>query len=234
MQTRRPARHQSGRRDVTADRSGRSQFERVPPAMNTVAAIEPRHAAGQRLRERIFRGATLAAALVVLALLGGVAITLIKGAWPAFSHFKFGFLTTEIWNPVTDKYGALAPIYGTLVTSLIAMLLAVPISLRHRHFSHRARALVDEAAHRRRDRAAGRGAEHHLRHLGLVRARAGVAAARAALPDRMARPIARASANCSRGRPSVSASSPRARARHHGHPVHLGGHARCLRDRPAC
>ena len=97
--------------------------------MNTVAAIEPRHAAGQRLRERIFRGATLAAALVVLALLGGVAITLIKGSWPAFSHFKFAFLTTEIWNPVTDKYGALAPIYGTLVTSLLAMLLAVPISL---------------------------------------------------------------------------------------------------------
>lgn len=97
--------------------------------MNTVAAIEPRHAAGQRLRERIFRGATLAAALVVLALLGGVAITLVKGSWPAFSHFKFAFLTTEIWNPVTDKYGALAPIYGTLVTSLLAMLLAVPISL---------------------------------------------------------------------------------------------------------
>jgi phosphate transport system permease protein len=66
---------------------------------------------------------------VVLALLGGVAVTLIKGSWPAFSHFKFAFLTTEIWNPVTDKYGALAPIYGTLVTSLLAMLLAVPISL---------------------------------------------------------------------------------------------------------
>jgi phosphate transport system permease protein len=97
--------------------------------MNTVAAIEPRHAAGQRLRERIFRGATLTAALVVLALLGGVAITLIKGSWPAFSHFKLAFLTTEIWNPVTDKFGALAPIYGTLVTSLLAMLLAVPISL---------------------------------------------------------------------------------------------------------
>ncbi|HEX4675848.1 MAG TPA: hypothetical protein VH209_11000, partial [Steroidobacteraceae bacterium] len=85
--------------------------------MNTVAAIEPRHAAGQRLREKVFRGATLAAALLVLALLGGVAISLIKGSWPAFSHFGFSFLTTEIWNPVTDKYGALAPVYGTLVTS---------------------------------------------------------------------------------------------------------------------
>jgi phosphate transport system permease protein len=97
--------------------------------MNSVAAIEPRHAAGQRLRERLFRGATLAAALLVLALLGGVALALIKGSWLTFSKFGFKFLTTEIWNPVTDQYGALAPIYGTVVTSVLAMLLAVPISL---------------------------------------------------------------------------------------------------------
>ena len=97
--------------------------------MNTVAAIEPRHAAGQRLRERVFRGATLAAAILVLTLLGGVVFTLLKGAWPAFSHFGFHFLTSEVWNPVTDKYGALAPIYGTLVTSFVAMLFALPVSL---------------------------------------------------------------------------------------------------------
>jgi len=97
--------------------------------MNTVAAIEPRHAAGQRLRERIFRGATFAAAVLVLVLLGGVAFSLLKGALPAFSHFGFAFLSKEVWNPVTEKFGALAPIYGTLVTSLIAMLLAIPVSL---------------------------------------------------------------------------------------------------------
>lgn len=97
--------------------------------MNTVAAIEPRHAAGQRLRERVFRGATLAAAVLVLILLGGVAFSLLKGALPAFSHFGFAFLTKEVWNPVTEKFGALAPVYGTLVTSLIAMLFAIPISL---------------------------------------------------------------------------------------------------------
>ena len=97
--------------------------------MNTVAAIEPRHAAGQRLRERAFRGATLGAAILVLSLLGGVVVTLLKGAWPAFHHFGFEFLTSEKWNPVTDKYGALAPVYGTLVTSLIAMLFALPISI---------------------------------------------------------------------------------------------------------
>ena len=106
-----------------------SKFERVPLAMNTVAAIEPRHVAGQRLRERAFRGATLVAALLVLGLLGGVIITLLHGAWPVFSHFGLKFFTREVWNPVTDQYGALAPIYGTLITSLLAMVLAIPVSL---------------------------------------------------------------------------------------------------------
>jgi phosphate transport system permease protein len=96
--------------------------------MNTVAAIEPRHAAAQRLRERAFRAATLAAAMLVLLLLGGVALTLLAGAWPALAHFKLSFLTREVWNPVTDQYGALAPVYGTLVTSFLALLLAIPVS----------------------------------------------------------------------------------------------------------
>jgi phosphate transport system permease protein len=98
--------------------------------MNTVAAaIDPRHAAGQRLRERVFRSATFLAAILVLALLGGVAVSLLTGAWPAFAHFKLSFLTREIWNPVTEQFGALAPVYGTLVTSFLALLLAIPVSL---------------------------------------------------------------------------------------------------------
>jgi phosphate transport system permease protein len=92
-----------------------------------VAHVDAKRAARQRGGERYFRIATLAAALLVLALLGGVVVSLLRGAWPALSQFKFGFLTREIWNPVTDEFGALAPIYGTLMTSLIAMLLAVPI-----------------------------------------------------------------------------------------------------------
>ncbi|MBS0377722.1 MAG: phosphate ABC transporter permease subunit PstC [Proteobacteria bacterium] len=95
---------------------------------SSVVTIEARQAAGQRLRERVFRLATLAAALLVLLLLGGVVLSLVVGAWPALSHFKFSFLTREIWNPVTDQYGALAPIYGTLVTSALALLLAIPVS----------------------------------------------------------------------------------------------------------
>ncbi|HYM41596.1 MAG TPA: phosphate ABC transporter permease subunit PstC [Steroidobacteraceae bacterium] len=96
--------------------------------MSTAAAIDPLHAAGQRLRERLFRGATLLAALLVLTLLGGVAVALVQGAWPALAHFKLHFLTSAVWNPVTDKYGALAAVYGTLVTSFIALLIAIPVS----------------------------------------------------------------------------------------------------------
>jgi phosphate transport system permease protein len=91
-----------------------------------VAIIDPGHAAKQLIYERVFRSATLAAAVLVLLILGGVGVSLLHGAWPAVSHFKFAFVTREIWNPVTDEFGALAPIYGTVVTSLIAMLLAVP------------------------------------------------------------------------------------------------------------
>jgi phosphate transport system permease protein len=64
--------------------------------MNPAPAIDPAQAAGQRLRERMFRGATFGAALLVLLLLGGVAFSLAVGSWPAFAHFKFAFLTREI------------------------------------------------------------------------------------------------------------------------------------------
>ncbi len=82
-----------------------------------------------RLSDLVFRLVTRTSAIMVLALLGGVIIALIIGAMPAFKAFGFGFLTSQSWNPVTDQFGALAPIYGTLVTSFIAMLIAVPFGL---------------------------------------------------------------------------------------------------------
>jgi phosphate transport system permease protein len=91
-----------------------------------VAIIESGHAAKQLIYERLFKAVTLGAAILVLLILGGVAVSLIRGAWPALRHFGFEFVAREVWNPVTDEFGALAPIYGTVVTSLLAMLLAVP------------------------------------------------------------------------------------------------------------
>jgi phosphate transport system permease protein len=81
------------------------------------------------LTDSQFHALTRAAAILVLLLLGGVAVSLFLGAWPALSHFGPAFLVTESWNPVREKFGALAPIYGTLVTSAIAILIAVPIGI---------------------------------------------------------------------------------------------------------
>jgi phosphate transport system permease protein len=74
-----------------------------------------------------FRWATFLSAWLVLLLLAGVLLSLAYGAWPALETFRLGFLVTEAWNPVTEEFGALAPLYGTIVTSIIAMAVAVPI-----------------------------------------------------------------------------------------------------------
>jgi phosphate transport system permease protein len=82
-----------------------------------------------RFSDAAFHHSTRAAAVLVLVILSGVIIALINGSLPALQAFGFDFLLTERWNPVTEKFGALAAIYGTLVTSFIAMLIAVPLGL---------------------------------------------------------------------------------------------------------
>ena len=82
-----------------------------------------------RSRDRIFGGLTLTAAVFVLVLLGGVILSLVIGSLPAFQAFGFHFLTSETWNPNDDVYGALGAIYGTIVTSAIAMAIAIPVGL---------------------------------------------------------------------------------------------------------
>jgi phosphate transport system permease protein len=82
-----------------------------------------------RLGDTMFRQLTRAAAIFVLLLLSGVIVSLIQGSIPAIRTFGFGFLTNQSWNPVTEKFGALPAIYGTVLTSFIAMLIAVPVGL---------------------------------------------------------------------------------------------------------
>ncbi|MCQ8784052.1 phosphate ABC transporter permease subunit PstC [Mangrovibrevibacter kandeliae] len=77
----------------------------------------------------VFYNLTRAAAVLVLVVLVGVAISLINGSLPALQTFGFSFLWTEKWNPVTEQFGALAPIYGTVVTSIIAMIIAIPVGI---------------------------------------------------------------------------------------------------------
>jgi phosphate transport system permease protein len=82
-----------------------------------------------RLGDAIFRHLTRAAAIGVLLLLSGVIISLINGSLPAFEKFGLDFLTSSRWNPVTEDFGALPAVYGTIITSSIAMLIAVPVGL---------------------------------------------------------------------------------------------------------
>jgi phosphate transport system permease protein len=82
-----------------------------------------------RFGDLVFRYLTLAAAIVVLVLLSGVMLSLAWGSIPILRESGLSFIISQSWNPVTDKYGALPAIYGTVVTSFIAMLIAVPVGL---------------------------------------------------------------------------------------------------------
>ena len=87
-----------------------------------------------RSREAIFQGLTCAAAIGVLLILSGIIGALIIGSMPLFRASGLGFLASQSWNPVTEKFGALPAVYGTIVTSLIAMLIAVPVGLLIAYF----------------------------------------------------------------------------------------------------
>jgi phosphate transport system permease protein len=93
--------------------------------------LEDRARALARFRwsDVLFERLTMASAFAVLLLLGGVILLLVRGSIPVFQEFGFDFLTSQSWNPVTEKFGAAAPIYGTIVSSVIAMIIAVPIGL---------------------------------------------------------------------------------------------------------
>jgi phosphate transport system permease protein len=82
-----------------------------------------------RIGDRTFNILTQASAIAVLVILAGVMLSLVIGSLPAWHAFGFDFFTSQSWNPVTEKFGALPAIYGTLVTSFIAMLIGVPVSL---------------------------------------------------------------------------------------------------------
>jgi phosphate transport system permease protein len=72
---------------------------------------------------------SLLSAIVVIALLAGLIVILNIDAWPAVLKFKLGFIWNSVWDPVREVYGALPAIYGTILSSGIALLIAVPVSL---------------------------------------------------------------------------------------------------------
>ena len=92
--------------------------------------------------DRLFKTIALLSGLIVLAVLAMIAYSTTKQAWPTFVSQGLSFITSDTWNANEGQYGALAFIYGTLLVSLIALIIAVPISVGIALF-------VNEAAHRR-------------------------------------------------------------------------------------
>jgi phosphate transport system permease protein len=101
----------------------------APDMAATASLASRRRLDHQRFEDAAFRGMTRFFALGVLTLLLGIMLALAVGAVPAFRKFGWGFLASDAWNPVRENFGALPAIYGTLVTSLIAMLIGIPLAL---------------------------------------------------------------------------------------------------------
>jgi len=104
---------------MNAQRESRPLREPNPP---------PQPKAAGAWQDWVFERTTLFFAVFVLAMLLFILLALGYAAIPALEKFGFGFFTTNVWNPVKSEFGALAPIYGTLVTSLIALMIGVPVS----------------------------------------------------------------------------------------------------------
>jgi len=81
------------------------------------------------MRDARFRWITGSSAALVVLIFAGVIGSLVIGAMPSIKKFGFGFLTSNVWNPVTEQFGAAASIYGTVVTSFLAMIIAVPVGI---------------------------------------------------------------------------------------------------------
>lgn len=103
-----------------------------------MTAISPQQAAplgraasrsARNLRDELFRFGLVSAASLVLVILGAIIVLLFMGGFPALKTFGLGFFVSTEWNPVTEEYGAAVMLYGTMVTSVIALLLAFPASL---------------------------------------------------------------------------------------------------------
>lgn len=88
-----------------------------------------RRGLGDRLGDHGLKAITLAAALAAVVLLGAIVWKVMELAWPAIQHYGLSFLTSATWDPVREEFGALSFIYGTVVTSFLALLIATPLAV---------------------------------------------------------------------------------------------------------
>jgi phosphate transport system permease protein len=98
------------------------------PSANAETDLHAQQVGKFRFQDKLFHYTTQIFAMVVLVALVGILVSLTLDAWPAFKEFGPAFLWTDIWRVSDDQFGALAAIYGTVVTSVLALLIGVPIS----------------------------------------------------------------------------------------------------------
>ncbi|MBL8473757.1 MAG: phosphate ABC transporter permease PstC [Rhodocyclaceae bacterium] len=101
----------------------------LPSAHEDAGSASRQHRPNESWGDRLFGGLAGGLAVLALVLLGGILVALTIASWPSIQKFGIGFLFSAEWNPPAEKFGALVPVYGTLVTSAIALILAVPVSL---------------------------------------------------------------------------------------------------------
>ncbi|MCE1244213.1 phosphate ABC transporter permease PstC [Oryzomicrobium sp.] len=102
-----------------------------PAAAFSTAALESpelQRKPHSKFGDLVFAGMARGFAFLALALLAGIIIALAVASWPSIETFGARFLVSTEWNPPAERFGALVPMYGTLVTSLIALVIAVPVS----------------------------------------------------------------------------------------------------------
>lgn len=95
---------------------------------NTVSARSSSSSSRHQWGDWLFFNLSRGVAALTLVLLAGIMISLVIGSWESIQKFGFGFIWSSEWNPPMERFGALIPIYGTIVTSLIALIIAVPVS----------------------------------------------------------------------------------------------------------
>lgn len=193
-----------------------------------MAATKPAFNPPGKKGDMIFSALVKLAALIVLLLLGGIIVSLIFSSWPSIQKFGFSFLWTKEWDAPNDIYGALVPIYGTLVTSFIALLIAVPVSFGIALF-------LTELAPGWLRRPLGIAIELLAAIPSIVYGMWGLFIFAPLFATYFQEPVG----NVLSAIPFVGAlfwpgfwyrhSGGRCDPRHHDYPVHCGGHARCLR-----
>ena len=95
----------------------------------SVSASVGRRLVGSGHEDAIFRGAVTGLSALAIIILVAVIALLIRDAWPAIERYGFGFITTSVWDPVQERFGAWPYVYGTLFSSLLSLLIATPVAV---------------------------------------------------------------------------------------------------------